>query len=140
MFIEVTAAVVIIDGKVLMTTRPEGKHLAGYWEFPGGKLRENEDMNSCIKREMKEELGVDIIPFDVLYTIEHHYPEKSVRITFFRAEPEDVSTFKPFPHENQQIGFFKFSELKNLKIVPADKPVIEELRITKCSSSFQLEN
>jgi 8-oxo-dGTP diphosphatase len=127
MFIDVTAAVVIIDGKVLMSTRPKGKHLAGYWEFPGGKVGETEKIDLCIKREMKEELGVDIIPLDILYRIEHHYSGKSVRITFFRAIPEDPSHFRPYPHEKQRIGFFKFSDLARLNVVPADKPLIKYL-------------
>jgi 8-oxo-dGTP diphosphatase len=127
MYLDVTAAVIIIGGKVLMATRPKGKHLAGYWEFPGGKVAPCESMCECIKREMCEELGVDITPLDILYKIEHHYSEKSVRITFFRAFPECYSDFKPFPHEKQKVDFFDFSELKELNIVPADKPLIEYL-------------
>ena len=127
MYIDVTAAVIIISGKVLMSTRPEGKHLAGFWEFPGGKVRKYEKKDVCIVREIKEELGVVIIPLDILYKIEHKYSEKNVRITFFRALPLDKNNFNPYPNEKQKVDFFTFKELIDLSIVPADKPLIEYL-------------
>ncbi|MCF7792227.1 MAG: NUDIX domain-containing protein [Victivallales bacterium] len=129
MYTDVTAAVISINGKYLLTTRPEGKHLEGYWEFPGGKVKNGEQMGVSVKREIYEELGVFILPLDILFKIGHRYTDKSVRITFFRAVPENIKNFTPFPYEKQKIGFFHPAELKKLDIVPADKPLIQYLTL-----------
>ena len=62
------AAVALIDakGKILLTKRPEGKSMAGLWEFPGGKVKEGEAPESALVRELKEELGIDVQPEDIL--------------------------------------------------------------------------
>ena len=58
--IEVTAAIIIKSGRVLIGRRRPGKHLAGYWEFPGGKMESGETPESCLKREIFEEMGLEI--------------------------------------------------------------------------------
>ena len=58
--IEVAAGLVFRDGKLLITKRPEGGHLAGLWEFPGGKREANETIERCLHRELKEELGIEV--------------------------------------------------------------------------------
>ena len=57
---EVSAAIIIEDGKVLLARRAEGEKLAGYWEFPGGKREEDETIDECLVREIREELSLDI--------------------------------------------------------------------------------
>ena len=127
-YIDVAAAVIIIDGRILMSTRPPGKHLAGYWEFPGGKVAENETLGNCIVREIKEELDVDVLPFDVMFKIEHHYIEKSVKIVFVRCQPKNLNDFTPVPQEGQEVDFFELKDIHKLNIVPADKPLIDYLQ------------
>lgn len=63
---QVAAAIVFDDGKVLVTRRAAGQKLAGFWEFPGGKLEPGEDVQSCIVRELQEELGVASTAGEVL--------------------------------------------------------------------------
>ena len=58
--LQVAAALIWRDGKLLITSRPKGRHLAGFWEFPGGKQEEDETLRRCLEREIKEELGVEI--------------------------------------------------------------------------------
>lgn len=58
--IHVVAAIIEKDTKVLLAKRKAGKHLAGFWEFPGGKVKDNESVQDCLKREIKEELCVDV--------------------------------------------------------------------------------
>ncbi len=123
----VCAAVIKLNGKYLLTSRPPGKHLAGRWEFPGGKLDENETPQACLIREIKEELGVDIIPGRKIFTIEYKYPEKEVHLEFYSAIPLDVDDFSPFPHDGQQIKWELPEYLNKVDWVPADWPLAEYL-------------
>jgi 8-oxo-dGTP diphosphatase len=82
----VVAAAVVIDGdRVLLTKRPGGTHLAGAWEFPGGKLEEHEGPEAALVRELREELGVESEVGEVLDVTWWRYPTKSVLLLFYRA-------------------------------------------------------
>ncbi len=74
------------DGKLLIAQRPAGKHGAFKWEFPGGKVEQDEDPRDCLVREVREELGVEISVGEVIETIFHHYPERSVLLLFYRCK------------------------------------------------------
>ena len=69
--------------KVLISRRNKGQHLAGYWEFPGGKIKSNEDVRSALKRELYEELGIEIKKTRPLTLIKHDYPEKKVLLDVY---------------------------------------------------------
>jgi len=125
--IHVCAAVICLKEHYLLTSRPIGKHLEGFWEFPGGKLHQNETVGECVKRELKEELGVEVIPLDLIYSIEHVYPEKTVYLEFVRTLPENLSDFKPKALEGQGIQWVHFSKLNEVTFVPADYPLAEYL-------------
>ena len=125
--IHVCAAVINIDGKYLLTSRPPGKHLEGLWEFPGGKVNPGEDVHDCLVRELKEELGVAVVPGKKIYSIKHEYPEKTVYLEFFSAKPVDSKKFRPYPHEGQEIKWVAPKELCNVNWVPADCPLAEYL-------------
>ena len=125
--IHVCAAVIRINGKFLITSRPPGKHLAGQWEFPGGKVYINESTHDCLVRELYEELGVDIIPIEKIYSIKYEYPEKKVFLEFFKAVPVDVMNFNPVPHDGQGIRWEKPENLCDIDWVPADLPLAEYL-------------
>ena len=83
--IEVAAGLVFRDGKLLITKRPEGGHLAGLWEFPGGKREANETIERCLSRELKEELGIEVAIGQALESVTHKYSVMTVQITFFLA-------------------------------------------------------
>jgi 8-oxo-dGTP diphosphatase len=125
--IHVCAAVIYLNGKYLLTSRPPGKHLEGLWEFPGGKVHLNESANDCLIRELREELGVNIIPGEKLYSINYEYPEKKVFLEFFLAEPADIKEFNPYPHEGQGIRWEVPDKLCEVDWVPADLPLAEYL-------------
>jgi 8-oxo-dGTP diphosphatase len=78
--IEVVCAVIVEDGRVLLCQRPEGAHLAGLWEFPGGKVEEGEARSAALVREIREELGCLVKVGRALAPVEHHYPEVSIRL------------------------------------------------------------
>src|SRR5882672_6532095 len=73
------------DGAVLLADRPAGKPYAGYWEFPGGKVEPGESIASALKRELREELGIEIAPPLPWVTIEFDYPHAYVRLHFQRV-------------------------------------------------------
>ncbi len=78
---EVAVGILIrADGALLLSTRPEGKPYAGYWEFPGGKIEAGESVEQALRRELIEELGVTIGPAPVWKVTEHDYPHALVRL------------------------------------------------------------
>src|ERR1700761_590654 len=81
--IEVSAALIFHDGKLLITQRHAQSHLGGLWEFPGGKREAGETFEQCLAREIREELGVEISVGELFEEITHDYPEKSVHLKFF---------------------------------------------------------
>ncbi|HYV32886.1 MAG TPA: 8-oxo-dGTP diphosphatase MutT [Candidatus Binatia bacterium] len=83
--VEVAAGLVFRDGRLLITQRPASGHLAGLWEFPGGKREPNESFEQCLHRELQEELGIEVEIHEEVESITHDYPEKRVHLRFFRC-------------------------------------------------------
>ena len=83
--IGVSAGLVFRHGLLLITRRRPDAHLGGLWEFPGGKQDPGESAEDCLKRELLEELGIEVEIKDLIETIDHEYPEKAVRLKFFRC-------------------------------------------------------
>jgi len=81
--IDVAAGLVFHQQKLLITRRPVGVHLAGLWEFPGGKREPRETFKECLSRELREELGIDVAIGQLFDEITHNYPERTVRLRFF---------------------------------------------------------
>src|SRR6267142_972357 len=81
--VEVSAALIFHNGKLLITQRHADAHLGGLWEFPGGKREAGETFESCLVREIREELGVEIFVGELFQEIIHAYPEKTVLLRFF---------------------------------------------------------
>src|ERR1051325_6401862 len=84
--IEVSAGLVFRSGQLLITQRHADAHLGGLWEFPGGKVEPGETFESCLVRELRGELGIEGAVVRLRETIEPDYPEKRVRLKFFRCE------------------------------------------------------
>src|SRR5215204_6906636 len=83
--IDVAAGLVFRDGKLLITRRHADVHLGGLWEFPGGKREPNESFEACLVRELREELGIEVTVGDLVESLTHEYPEKTVHLRFFRC-------------------------------------------------------
>jgi len=93
--IDVAVGLVFHQQKLLITQRPEGSHLAGLWEFPGGKRESGESFEECLVREIHEELAIEIELGQLFEEIIHDYPEKTVRLKFFlcrlaKGEPKAI--------------------------------------------------
>ena len=99
--IVVLAGVIERDGKLLVTRRLEGTHLSGYWEFPGGKCEPGEAHESCLEREILEELNVAAEVGEEILVTEHAYATRTVRLHFrwcrIQGEPTSLSTRVPSP-------------------------------------------
>jgi 8-oxo-dGTP diphosphatase len=122
--IVVLAAIVERDGRLLVTRRVKGTHLAGLWEFPGGKCEAGESHESCLAREMLEELGVTCDVGPEVFTTEHAYPDRIVRL-HFRACTIDG---EPRPMLGQQMQWIARTALDTLDFPPADEELIRRLR------------
>lgn len=125
----IVVAIALIDtqNRVLMAKRPEGKTFSGHWEFPGGKLEENETPEAALIREIKEELGIEIKYKDLkpLTFSSHDYQNFHLLMPLWECRSWEGN---PVSLENQDIDFFKVSELGNLKVPPADIELVEFLK------------
>lgn len=122
--IVVLAAIVEDDrGHLLVTRRLEGTHLAGLWEFPGGKCEPGERHEACLARELAEELGVESVVGDELLVTEHDYADRVVRLHFRRCR----ILGEPKPLLGQDIRWIERQALRTLEFPPADRELIETL-------------
>lgn len=123
----VAAAVLLRGGRVLLSQRKAGSHLAGAWEFPGGKVEPGEDPRAALARELEEELGVTAVvgaPVEVTF---HAYPEKSVLLLFFEASLTEGSA-EPRPLDAADVRWAAAHELRDEDFPPADVAVLAWVR------------
>ena len=113
-------------GRVLLAQRPNGSHLAGLWEFPGGKMETGESAEAALRRELHEELAVDIGATEPLISIPWEYPEKSIVLHALR-----VREFHGEPHgqQQQQLRWAIPGELADVPMPPPDRPIVTALRL-----------
>jgi 8-oxo-dGTP diphosphatase len=121
--IVVTAAVVERGGRFLLTRRQEGVHLAGFWEFPGGKCDTGETLKACLRRELREELAVEASVGEEVFSITHAYVDRTVELHFFRCEIAG----EPSPQIGQAMRWVPREELPTLEFPPADGELIRTL-------------
>lgn len=116
----VAAAVVERDGAFLLTQRLEGTHLAGLWEFPGGKCEPGESHEDCLRRELLEELGVPVRIERLLLSTAHDYGVKRVELHFFAC----AIGGDPEPRLGQQMRWVRRDDLRAIPLPPADAELI----------------
>jgi 8-oxo-dGTP diphosphatase len=120
----VVAAVIERDGRILVSRRLEGTHLAGRWEFPGGKCEPGEAHEACLRRELEEELGVTraAIGHEIVVT-EHAYPDRIVRLHFRQCAIHD----EPRGLQGQALRWVTRAELGTLDLPEADRDLVQRL-------------
>jgi len=121
---DVAAGLVFRDGKLLITQRHAKAHLGGLWEFPGGKREQNETFEECLARELREELGIEVAVGELVESLSHDYPEKTVHLRFYRCHWKRS--------EPQALGCPAFKwitadELRNYEFPAADARLLERL-------------
>lgn len=123
--IEVCAAIVEFEGKILITSRPLSKDFAGCWEFPGGKIESGESHSACLQRELLEELNLAVKVGDLFDEVDFHYPHKSVHLYFYRCTCSSVETL--LPKEGQNFAWVARADLSNYVFLEADISVVKRL-------------
>lgn len=121
------AALIDVDGRVLLAKRPEGKSMAGLWEFPGGKVEPGETPEAALIRELHEELGIEtwascLAP---LTFASHRYEDFHLLMPVFACRKWDGV---PLSQEGQTLSWVRPENLKDYPMPPADKPLIPVLR------------
>lgn len=120
------AALVDRDGRILITQRPEGKSLAGLWEFPGGKIHDGETPEFALCRELEEELGIDVREccFSPIAFASHSYEDFHLLMPLYACR---MWTGMPRSMEGQAVKWVMPAELYDYAMPPADMPLIPQL-------------
>ena len=126
--IQVAAGLVFRGGKLLITQRHAEVHLGGLWEFPGGKRDDCETFEECLRRELREELGIEVRVGELIEEITHHYPEKSVHLKFFRC---DFISGEPQALGCKAFAWINKDELDRYSFPAADAQLLNKLRERK---------
>lgn len=126
--VHVTAAVIIQDNKILCVQRNENKYdyISKKWEFPGGKVEENEQLEDTIKREIQEELNITIDVKSFLIQVNHEYPDFKLKMDTFICEIKDGVLEL---NEHIDYKWLSINELSDLDWAAADLPIVEKLRL-----------
>jgi 8-oxo-dGTP diphosphatase len=123
----VAAALIDAHGRVLIAQRPAGSHMAGFWEFPGGKLEAGEERRAGLARELHEELGIIVTAAPrPLIRIEHSYPNKHVHLDIWVVHQYQGEA-RGF--EGQAVRWVTLEELETVELLPADAPIVAALRL-----------
>jgi len=121
--IVVTAAVIAHDDAFLVTRRPSGVHLEGYWEFPGGKCEPGESHVASLEREIAEELDAGVTVGHELFATTHAYADRVVELHFFACRLKG----QPRAVLGQEMRWVSREELSSLRFPPADEELIRKL-------------
>jgi mutator protein MutT len=121
--IVVVAAVIERNGEFLVARRLKGTHLAGYWEFPGGKVHDGESHEQALQREIVEELNTGVAGLQKIFHTSHTYPERTIDLHFYRG----MLTGTPEPVLGQELRWITRRELASLEFPAADAELIAQL-------------
>ncbi|HEV7135621.1 MAG TPA: 8-oxo-dGTP diphosphatase MutT [Steroidobacteraceae bacterium] len=124
MILVVAAALLDPSGRVLIAERPAGKHMAGRWEFPGGKVAPGESEDAALARELQEELGIVVVEATPMMRLTHSYPDRVVELSMwvvgrYRGEPQAL--------DGQRLKWVERSQLAREDILEADRPFVAAL-------------
>ncbi len=121
----VAAAIIRRDGEILIARRRVGLKLAGYWEFPGGKVEPNETPQQCLERELLEELGVVSHAGEIVAESDYAYEHGYFKILAINAQLEDLNFFLTV---HDQAVWVKVEDLLHYRLLPADLSIVEKLQ------------
>jgi mutator protein MutT len=125
--VEVAAGLVFRAGRLLITQRRPQDHLGGLWEFPGGKREASETFEACLRRELQEELGITVEVQELLEELKHDYPEKSVRLKFYKCR---LPAGEPQPLGCHALVWVEAAQLEDYAFPAADERLLERLKNT----------
>ncbi len=122
--LHVAVALIERRGRYLICRRPAGVFLGGYWEFPGGKLEKGESATACLRRELKEELGIAVRAVKSFHIIRYRYASGMVRLQVFRCA---IHRGRPRPLEVSAVRWVTPQQFARYRFPPADRPLIRAL-------------
>ena len=122
----VVAAIINVNGKYLITKRPANSHLGGYWEFPGGKVKEGESYTAALEREMLEETNLTIEVGDLFRDISYEYEDRIINLLFYESI---IVSGKPKALECEEIKWISPGEFFNYEFPPADTELVNLLSV-----------
>ena len=128
----VAAALFDAQRRVLIAERPAGKHMAGWWEFPGGKVGPGESDTGALERELREELGIDSRAESEIMTLSHEYPDRIVDLVLWKAR---LLRGEPQGLDGQALKWVECQSLGNERLLPADEPFIAALQLISSRAS-----
>ncbi|KKM10185.1 NUDIX hydrolase [Clostridiales bacterium PH28_bin88] len=120
----VTAGIIEREGKILIAQRPANAHRALEWEFPGGKLEPGEQPEECLKRELREELGLNVEVEDIYKVVLHRYEDREVLLLCYRCQ---YAGGEPEAKEGQDFRWVTVEQMGAYDFSAADIPVLEKL-------------
>ena len=123
MTIVVAAAIVEDRGRYFLTRRLKGVHLEGLWEFPGGKIEPGESLADGLRRELREELGIEVAVGEEVFAVTHDYEDRRVELHFLACTLLDT----PVPLLGQEMRWVPRNELRSLEFPRADEELIRVL-------------
>jgi 8-oxo-dGTP diphosphatase len=124
MILVVAAAILDGSGRVLIAERPAGKHMAGRWEFPGGKVAPGESEEAALARELAEELGIEVTGARAMMRLRHSYPDRTVELSMWVVESYRG---EPRPLDGQRLRWVPRAQLGEEDILEADRPFVAAL-------------
>ncbi|HBT03942.1 MAG TPA: 8-oxo-dGTP diphosphatase MutT [Thermodesulfobacterium commune] len=127
MTVRVVAGFIEKHGKVLVVKRPTDKKRGGFWEFPGGKVEAGESLQEALRRELKEELGIEVRVGEVLEKIRYIYPDEEIELYLLSVAVNRDLDLK----ESLEVKWVDLQELENLELCPADKVLLSKLTLVK---------
>ncbi|GLS25567.1 8-oxo-dGTP diphosphatase MutT [Marinibactrum halimedae] len=133
--VKVAVGVIIRDQKILLSKRPDHLHQGGLWEFPGGKIENNETVEDALGRELAEELGVQVIRSESLMDVKHDYIDKSVllqvhMVRHFIGGPTEADTLG---EEGQLVRWVPIEELDHYEFPAANQSILMAIKNSSLS-------
>ncbi|PWB78817.1 MAG: 8-oxo-dGTP diphosphatase MutT [Candidatus Methylomirabilota bacterium] len=122
--IEVAAGLIIRNGKILIAQRLNNAHLSGLWEFPGGKRQPGESFETCLQREILEELGLTVAVHEQVFSAEHHDAEHHIRLRFYHCT---VQAGEPRLIGCAACRWVTPAEISAYPFPPADLPLVHQI-------------
>ena len=129
----VAGAIADAEGRVLIAQRPRGRHMAGRWEFPGGKLAAGEDPVAGLRRELAEELGVEVRDARRLIRLRHEYPDRRVLLDVWQVTAYDG---EPRALDAQALAWVRPDELPKHDLLEADRAIVTALRLPRLARAL----
>jgi len=123
-YFDVTAGLIWNGGRILITKRPVGTHMQGYWEFPGGKKEHGETLEQCLRRELEEELGIEVEVLEPIAKVRYEYEDRIVVLHAFSCK---VLSGQILAREADEVRWVRPEQLRDYSFPPPDLRILAKI-------------